>query len=104
MSLPNFWDDSKKSSEVIEKLNSLKSVVNNIEDLLFKVSDIKDNLNSLDDYDNDFFKLLEDEYLEVSLSLEKLELLLLLDGEFDKNNCNNKIFININKEIRHLKI
>lgn len=87
MSLPNFWDDSKKSSEVIEKLNSLKSVVNNIEDLLFKVSDIKDNLNSLDDYDNDFFKLLEDEYLEVSLSLEKLELLLLLDGEFDKNNC-----------------
>ncbi len=87
MSLPNFWDDSKKSSEVIEKLNSLKSVVNNIEDLLFKVSDIKDNLNSLDDYDNDFFKLLEDEYLEVSLSLEKLELLLLLDGEFDKNSC-----------------
>lgn len=87
MSLPNFWDDSKKSSEVIEKLNSLKSVVKNIEDLLFKVSDIKDNLNSLDDYDNDFFKLLEDEYLEVSLSLEKLELLLLLDGEFDKNNC-----------------
>lgn len=87
MSLSNFWDDSKKSSEVIEKLNSLKSVVNNIEDLLFKVSDIKDNLNSLDDYDNDFFKLLEDEYLEVSLSLEKLELLLLLDGEFDKNSC-----------------
>lgn len=87
MSLPNFWDDSKKSSEVIEKLNSLKSVVNNIEDLLFKVSDIKDNLNSLDDYDNDFFKLLEDEYLEISLSLEKLELLLLLDGEFDKNSC-----------------
>ena len=87
MSLPNFWDDSKKSSEVIEKLNSLKSVVNNIEDLLFKVSDINDSLNSLDDYDNDFFKLLEDEYLEVSLSLEKLELLLLLDGEFDKNNC-----------------
>ena len=65
----------------------MKSVVNNIEDLLFKVSDIKDNLNSLDDYDNDFFKLLEDEYLEVSLSLEKLELLLLLDGEFDKNSC-----------------
>ena len=87
MSLSNFWDDSKKSSEVIEKLNSLKSVVNNIEDLLHKVSDIKDNLNSLDDYDNDFFKLLEDEYLEVSLSLEKLELLLLLDGEFDKNSC-----------------
>lgn len=87
MSLSNFWDDSKKSSEVIEKLNSLKSVVNNIEDLLFKVSDIKDNLNSLDDYDNEFLKLLEDEYLEVSLSLEKLELLLLLDGEFDKNNC-----------------
>ena len=65
----------------------MKSVVNNIEDLLFKVSDIKDNLNSLDDYDNDFFKLLEDEYLEVSLSLEKLELLLLLNGEYDKNNC-----------------
>ncbi len=87
MSLPNFWDDSKKSSEIIEQLNSLKSVVKNIEDLLHKVNDINDSLNSLDDYDNEFLKLLEDEYLEVSLSLEKLELLLLLDGEFDKNNC-----------------
>lgn len=87
MSLPNFWDDSKKSSEIIEQLNSLKSVVKNIEDLLYKVNDIKDSLNSLDDYDNEFLKLLEDEYLEVSLSLEKLELLFLLDGEFDKNNC-----------------
>ena len=87
MSLPNFWDDSKKSSEIIEQLNSLKSVVKNIEDLLHKVNDIKDSLNSLDDYDNEFLKLLEDEYLEVSLSLEKLELLFLLDGEFDKNNC-----------------
>ena len=87
MSLPNFWDDSKKSSEIIEQLNSLKSVVKNIEDLLYKVNDIKDSLNSLDDNDNEFLKLLEDEYLEVSLSLEKLELLFLLDGEFDKNNC-----------------
>ena len=87
MSLPNFWDDSKKSSEIIEQLNSLKSVVKNIEDLLHKVNDIKDSLNSLDDNDNEFLKLLEDEYLEVSLSLEKLELLFLLDGEFDKNNC-----------------
>lgn len=87
MSLPNFWDDSKKSSEIIEQLNSLKSVVKNIEDLLHKVNDIKDSLNSLNDYDNEFLKLLEDEYLEVSLSLEKLELLFLLDGEFDKNNC-----------------
>ena len=42
MSLPNFWDDSKKSSEIIEQLNSLKSVVKNIEDLLYKVNDIKD--------------------------------------------------------------
>lgn len=87
MSLPNFWDDSKKSSEIIEQLNSLKSVVKNIEDLLYKVNDIKDSLNSLDDNDNEFLKLLEDEYLEVSLSLEKLELLFLLDGELDKNNC-----------------
>ena len=87
MSLPNFWDDSKKSSEIIEQLNSLKSVVKNIEDLLYKVNDIKDSLNSLNDYDNEFLKLLEDEYLEISLSLEKLELLFLLDGEFDKNNC-----------------
>ena len=54
---------------------------------MYKVNDIKDSLNSLDDNDNEFLKLLEDEYLEVSLSLEKLELLFLLDGEFDKNNC-----------------
>jgi peptide chain release factor 2 len=66
-------------------LNELKLVVKDTKDLSIKIND----LNSLysDDMDDDTKELIEDELLSFEKDINNLELLLLLNGEYDKNNC-----------------
>ena len=85
MSLPNFWDNQEKSNEVITELNELKDVVVDIKNISTKVND----LNSLidDEVDDETKFLIEEESKEIKEELERLDLLLLLNKEYDKNNC-----------------
>ena len=85
MSEPNFWDNQDNSSNVINELNTLKSVVKDITLLNNQVNDLDSLLQ--DNLDDDTMSLVEDEYNTVSNELEKLELLLLLNEEYDKNDC-----------------
>jgi peptide chain release factor 2 len=85
MSLPNFWDDQEKSSSVINELNELKSIVKDITSLDEEVKDLDSILK--DDVDNDTLSLIEEEYNSTNEKLEKLELLLLLSDQYDKNDC-----------------
>ena len=85
MSEPNFWDNQDNSSNVINELNTLKSVVKDITLLNNQVNDLDTLLQ--DNLDDDTMALVEDEYNNVSNELEKLELLLLLNEEYDKNDC-----------------
>ena len=85
MSEPNFWDNQDNSSNVINELNTLKSVVKDITLLNNQVNDLDTLLQ--DNLDDDTMSLVEDEYNTVSNELEKLELLLLLNEEYDKNDC-----------------
>ncbi len=87
MSSPNFWDNSKRSSEVIEKLNSLKSIIKDVDDLAFDIDDLKKVVLSMDESDVDTVLFIEEECKNITDRLEKLEILLLLNGEYDKNNC-----------------
>ena len=87
MSSPNFWDNSKRSSEVIEKLNSLKSIIKDVDDLAFDIDDLKKVVVSMDESDVDTVLFIEEECKNITDRLEKLEILLLLNGEYDKNNC-----------------
>ncbi len=66
-------------------MNELKLVVKDTKDLSIKIND----LNSLysDDMDDDTKELIEDELLSFEKDINNLELLLLLNGEYDKNNC-----------------
>ena len=85
MELPDFWNNQDSSSKTISELNELKGIVKDITELSTRVNDanqiIKDNL------DDDTLVLLEDESNEIKTELEKLNLLLLLDKEYDKNDC-----------------
>ena len=81
MLAPNFWDDQDKSSSVINELNSLKSVVKDITVLNNQVNDLDALLQ--DSIDDETMGLVEEEYSSVSSELEKLELLLLLNEEYD---------------------
>ena len=87
MSSPNFWDNSKRSSEVIEKLNSLKSIIKDVDDLAFDIDDLKKVVLSMDESDVDTVLFIEEECKNITDRFEKLEILLLLNGEYDKNNC-----------------
>lgn len=85
MSNPNFWDNQEQSNNVITELNELKDVVNNLSDLLLKVKDLNQLVN--DDIDDETLALIEEESKEAKEKLEELDILLLLDKDYDKNNC-----------------
>ncbi|MBO5376280.1 MAG: peptide chain release factor 2 [Bacilli bacterium] len=82
---PNFWDDSKESGKVIENLNSLKSVVKDLDLLVNRVNELKELISGA--VDDETHMLIEEEVILLRDDVEKMELLLLLDGEYDGNNC-----------------
>ncbi len=82
---PNFWDNQERSNEVILEINELKKIVKDINDLLIKTKDLETLVS--DELDDETRLLIEEEISEVIKELEQLELLLLLDKEYDKNNC-----------------
>ena len=85
MSLPNFWDNQENSNNIITELNNLKSVVNDVINLSSKIDDVVLMIN--DELDTETLSLVEDEYNVIKEDLEKAELLLLLNKEYDSNDC-----------------
>ena len=85
MSQNDFWNDQEKSSDVVNEINSLKEIVKDIKDIKSNLEDLDTILN--DQVDLETQQLLEEECLSISDKLKKLNLYLLLNGEYDKNNC-----------------
>ena len=81
----NFWNDQENSTRVINELNSLKSIVKDITLLKHEIDDI--DLVLKDDIDLETQTLIEEEYSDVVEKIEKFELLMLLNGDYDKNDC-----------------
>lgn len=80
---PDFWNDQKMSSTVMNTLNSLRNKLSEVETLKTK---LEDNLVLLDDdIDEEFIALLEAEYKELEPRITALEIKLLLSGEFDRH-------------------
>ena len=84
----DFWSNQEKAEEIIQKINSLKAIVEPISKLK---NQITSNLEILE-----LLKIEPDEELEVSIdqdiismeeTLEKLRLNLLLSGKYDSENC-----------------
>ena len=84
----NFWTDRNSAEKVIKELTEKKATVSIIEDLKLKV---KDNMEILD-----LLEIEPDEILQSSIEefannldseLNKINLVLLLNGPHDKNNC-----------------
>ncbi len=84
----NFWNDREKAEEVLKELNDEKNLVDKIET---KKIEIEDNLDLLE-----LLELEPDEKIEMQLEgavkkldqeVEELNLLLLLNGPYDKKDC-----------------
>ena len=82
---PDFWNDKDKSDEVINELNNIKSVVDNCLNLKNKIDSSMDLINVIaKDYDEEIYKLLEDEVNVIEEELSKFENLLLLNEPYDE--------------------
>ena len=82
---PNFWNDKEDADKTIEKVSNLKSIIEKIVPIK---EDISNNLELLDLTDeNEMLEEIENSVKYLIKSTKKLEILLLLNGPYDKNNC-----------------
>lgn len=85
MNESTFWDNQKKANEIIEELNSLKKSVEQIKILKNRIDGDIELMPLIDD--NDFNKLLREDMDRIKEELDDLEVLILLNGKYDKYNA-----------------
>ncbi len=83
----NFWNDKKHSEEVIKKLNYEKNNLDNTYKLLSDVSDYLEMARSLEQNDTSSISFLEEECNLLEEKVETIENVILLNGEYDKNDA-----------------
>lgn len=81
---PNFWNNKEKSEQVIKEIKDLKNVTEKLESIKKEYQNNKD-LFELSEEEETFLEEMDLESLENHIS--SLEVLLLLNKEYDKNNC-----------------
>ena len=88
MQEPGFWDDKKSSEKVINELNNIKVLDEKIDKISHMIDDNIELLNTLkSDYDEEVKMMIENNVDNTLNTLESLENELLLNGEYDKNDC-----------------
>ena len=81
----NFWNDRLHAEETIKKLNDLKEEINRIEELKKEIETNKELLDFIED--ESLFEEISSSVNDIHQRVEKLNLLVLLNGPYDKNNC-----------------
>ena len=87
ISKPHFWDDKKHSEEVITNLNNEKKVLEEVQNLLEETKDYLEMAKVTEIVDEDSIKWLENESKTLNKKIEEEETLILLNGEYDKNDA-----------------
>lgn len=85
MNKPDFWDNQERANKIVEEIQSLKNTIKDIDELNSKASDMLELLN--DDNLEEMAPLIEEELIEFEKNVDELELYLLLNGDYDKNNA-----------------
>ena len=83
---PNFWNDRIKAEEIIKKLNDIKEEISRVEDLQEEIKSTKEMLE-LASEDESLYEELAQTVNNISSKVEKLNLLVMLNGPYDKNDC-----------------
>ncbi|WOS95975.1 peptide chain release factor 2 [Nosocomiicoccus massiliensis] len=85
---PNFWDDTDKANEIIEKNNQLKRVVDGFNTLEDEVNDIEVSLELLkEENDPDLQEMMEETIQNVKKESDEFELNILLSEEHDEQDA-----------------
>mgnify|MGYP003289714517 CR=1 FL=1 len=84
MNESDFWNDSKKSEEIIKKCNQLKDSYNNTKNIKEKIENNMETLSILkEENDLELQNIIEEELVEINRKLDELETKLLLNGPYD---------------------
>lgn len=84
----NFWNDAKKSSEILQKIKSLKTKIETLINLEQEISSLLElNKMLLIEYDEELAKDLSASTNNISKQIEKLEITTLLSQKYDINNA-----------------
>lgn len=83
-----FWNDSKNSNNILQKIKSLKSKIKKIEDIQKLANNINDIVELIElESDEELEKELVADINQLKGNIEKFEIETLLSGKFDKNNA-----------------
>lgn len=84
----NFWNDRESANSIINEMNSLKEIVDRIENVNKNINnDLEMCELLLVDNDDELLHNLEEEVEVLSKEIDEMEIFLLLSGPYDKNNC-----------------
>lgn len=85
---PNFWDNPESAKEVSMEATKLKDTVDGYKTLVSSIEELEMMLDMAIEEDDDEIELeLQAVLDEITEEVEKREVLLLLQGEFDTNNA-----------------
>lgn len=88
MEAPGFWDKIEESQKVMKEVKSLKSVVDDYEDLKTKFEDVETLLDMAEeDEDEELLDEASDTMKKFQEKYEQLRISTLLTGEYDKNHA-----------------
>lgn len=83
MKKPDFWEDRKKAEEVIGQYNSIKESLEKTKKIKEEIEFIKETLEETDEV----LELAQEESNKLKKEIENLEIEVLLNKEYDKNNA-----------------
>ena len=83
MKKSDFWNDRKSAEEIIREYNSIKDELEKAKKLKEEIDFINQNLKDT----NEAEEIAEEEMENIKKEIEKLEIEVLLNSEYDKNNA-----------------
>ena len=83
MKKSDFWNDRKNAEEIIREYNSIKDELDKAKNLKEEIDFINQNLKDT----NEAEEIAEEEIEKIKKEIEKLEIEVLLNSEYDKNNA-----------------
>ena len=82
---PDFWNDRNAAEEIIKQVNDLKSLIASIMEAKSEIESNKEFLSILGE--DEIYEDVEYSVVNQHKEIEKLNLLLLLNGPYDKKDC-----------------
>lgn len=88
MNQSDFWNDKEHADDVIKSMNELKKVTEPLQEIKESVESDLELIELLEqEEDVELFNSIKADVKKLSNKLEKLRLLLLLNGKYDHENC-----------------